>query len=254
MEPVICFLIALFIHEGFHLLAGIITGERFRVRFLPGGFSAVWKNYQPEKWTQCFISASGPAGNLITAAVLRLLSRNGTALWDLAAANLFLGLFNLIPLYPMDGGSILLVLLYDRIGAHRTVKLMKIVGKAIRLLLLGTGSYMLIAYRNPSLFLSIALLPGIQTMKRSVNHMNLNAIIRRKERILKKRAYPVRHILVLKDVSLGEAMLLLDHDRYHILHVADYNLNILRQVTEKQLLDEIIGHNAGKTLEEAFKL
>ncbi len=84
--------------------------------------------------------------------------------------------------------------------------------------------------------------------------MNLDALIRRKERILKKKAYPVRHILVLKELSLGQALLLLDYDQYHILHIADRELKVLRQVTEQQLIDAILSENTGKTLEEAFKL
>jgi len=84
--------------------------------------------------------------------------------------------------------------------------------------------------------------------------LNLSALLRRRERILKKRVFPVRHILLLKDVNLGEAVLFLDYDRYHIIHIADDNLGILMQITEQQLIDAIMDLNAGKTLEEAFIL
>lgn len=253
MEPVLYSLLALLIHEGFHLITGhVIFREGFRVFFLPGGFRAVWKNVQPDKWAQCLISASGPAGNLLAAGIFAALQGRGEIYRDLVRANLVIGLFNLIPLYPMDGGSILLVLLYNRIGSRHTLRVMQRIGYGIRVLLLFVGIYILLVFQNPSLFITIALLPGIQSIKRSVSRLNLDAFIRRKERILKKKAYPVRHILVLKEVRLGEALLLLDYDRYHVLLVADGELQVLFHVTEQQLLDALMRHNAGKTLEEAF--
>lgn len=255
MTPFLNALAALFIHESFHLIAGhVFFREGIRLFFLPGGFRAVWKNVNPEKWAQCLICASGPAGNLFAAAFFSVLGIWCGDFKGLLRANLVIGLFNLIPLYPMDGGSILLVLLYSRVGSKRTIRVMRRIGHALRIFLLAVGLYLLVTYKNPSLFITIALLPGIQSLKRSVSRLNLDALIRRKERILKKKAYPVRHILALKELSLGEALLLLDYDQYHILHVADRELKVLRQVTEQQLIDAILSQNAGKTLEEAFEL
>lgn len=255
MTPFLNALAALLIHESFHLIANhIFFREGIRLFFLPGGFRAVWKNVSPEKWAQCMICASGPAGNLFTAAIFSVIGLWCGDFSSLIRANLVIGLFNLIPLYPMDGGSILLVLLYNRVGSKRTIRVMRRIGYCLRVLLLGIGLYLLIALRNPSLFITIALLPGIQSVKRSVSRLNLDALLRRKERILKKKAYPVRHILVLKELSLGEALLLLDYDQYHILHIADRDLKVLRQVTEQQLMDAIISQNSGKTIEEAFEL
>jgi len=253
MTPLVNALAALLLHEGFHLIAGrIFFREGIRLFFLPGGFRAVWKGVNPEKWAQCLISASGPAGNLFAAAVFALANTRWEIFQDLIRANLVMGLFNLIPLYPMDGGSILLVLLYSRVGSRQTIRAMRPVGYCIRMLLLALGGFLFVKYQNPSLLITIALLPGIQSLKRSVSRLNLDALIRRKERILKKKAYPVRHILVLKEVSLGEALLLLDYDQYHILHVTDRDLQVLRQVTEQQLIQAILSQNAGKTLEEVF--
>ncbi|MBP7175919.1 MAG: Zn-dependent protease [Thermoclostridium sp.] len=255
MTPLLCALAALLVHEGFHLLAGhVFFQEGIRLFFLPWGFRAVWIKFNPEKWVQCLICASGPAGNLFAAGIFAALQGRDVYFHDFIRANLVIGLFNLIPLYPMDGGNILLVLLYSRVGTKRTIRMMQRFGSIIRVLLLLIGLYLTMRFKNPSLFITIALLPGIQSVKRSVNRLNLDALIRRKERILKKKAYPVRHILVLKEISLGEALLLLDYDQYHILHVADQQLQVLCQVTEQQLINAMMCQTAGKTLEEAFGL
>ena len=255
MRSVLIFLAALFIHEAFHLLAGrVFSRDGFRVHFVTGGFRAVRRNTPPERRSQCVICACGQAGNLLSAAVFALLPGRYWIYSELVKANLLIGLFNLIPLYPMDGGNVLLVLLYSRLGSTRTIKIMRRIGCGVRIFLLMAGLALFFVYKNPSLFIAIALLPGIQSMKRSVNQLNLNALIRRKQRILKKKAYPIRHILVLKEVSLGEALLLLDYDQYHILHIANRDLNILHCITEKNFIDTMIREDPGKTLEEVFNL
>ncbi|AGC69433.1 Zn-dependent protease [Thermoclostridium stercorarium subsp. stercorarium DSM 8532] len=251
MRHLLIYLSAIIIHELFHVFAaGVLFREKLSVTFLPSGFSAEWRSFQPERRVQCIVYAFGPLGNIFAAVVSKALFKSSDA--DFVTANLLIGVFNLIPLYPLDGGNILLVLLYGRVGTDRTYEIMKMVGRGIRGLLLAAGIYILISGKNPSMLLTIIFLPGLGTVKRSVKRLNLSSLIRRKERILKKRAYQMRDILVLKNVSLGEALLLLDYDKYHVIHIADENLKILCEVTEQQLMDAILAHNAGKTLEEVF--
>jgi len=95
-------------------------------------------------------------------------------------------------------------------------------------------------------------MPGAKSMKRTVKSLNLNALIHRRERILKRRAYPVRHILVLKEVLLGEVLSLLEYDQFHIIHIADETMKLICEITEQQLIDAMVKENAAKTLEEVF--
>lgn len=253
MDEWICFVVSLLIHEAFHLVTGhLVYKQGFRIFPTPAGFRGRWNNFQPERMEQCMICAAGPLGNLVMAAVFMLVPLNIDILNDLARASLFIGVFNLIPLYPMDGGNILLVFLYYYVGSKRAYLVMKRIGQGIRYFLLIAGLLLIIYYRNPSLFLAVVFLPGKKSIKRSVNRMNLNALIRRRERILKKKAYRIRHILVLKDVRLIEALLLLDYDQFHIIHIANQNLDLIKEITEKQLMDAIVGENSNMTLEEAF--
>ncbi|NLM10648.1 MAG: Zn-dependent protease [Clostridiaceae bacterium] len=253
MRQVLIYFAAILIHELFHVFAAqVLFREKIGIILLPSGFSGRWKSFQPEKWVQCAVCAFGPLGNILTAAAAKIFLFESYTKAEFIKANLFIGIFNLIPLYPMDGGSILLVFLYNKVGTDKTYGIMRKLGLGIRILLLTAGLYILVFYKNPSLFLAIILLPGLGTIKGTVKRLNLNSLIRRKERILKKRSYQMRDILLIKDVSLGEALLLLDYDKYHIIHIADENLKILGAVTEQQIIDAILQHNVGKTLEEVF--
>lgn len=253
MRQGLVYLASISIHEISHILAArVLFKEKLRIVFLLSGFRGRWKSFQPERWVQCIICAFGPIGNILTAALIVVLPFEPSIKADFVKANLVIGVFNLIPLYPMDGGSILLILLYNSVGSNKAFSIMKKMGFGIRFILLIAGFYILIFHKNPSMFIAIILLPGITTIRRSVKRLNLSSLIRRKERIIKRKSYQIRNILILKDVSLGEALLLLDYDRYHIIHIADENLKILCEVTEQQVIDAILKHHVGKTLEEAF--
>jgi Zn-dependent protease/CBS domain-containing protein len=63
------------------------------------------------------------------------------ALVYLGAMNLALGVFNLLPAFPMDGGRILRAALSSRLGPVRATTIAATLGKAIALLFLGVGLF-----------------------------------------------------------------------------------------------------------------
>ena len=247
------YVLALCIHELFHYIAAkLFYKQGIMIGLTAGGFLAKWKGPQPEKSRQCAIYAMGPTGNFAAALVISIIPVSAAVKNKLINANIFIGLFNLIPLCPMDGGNILLIVLYDFIGLSRAYTVMERIGLRIRLLLIAAGLVLCIFDNNPSLLLAIVFIPGTKFMKRTVKRLNLNALIHRKERILKRRSYPVRHILVLKEVLLGEVLSLIDYDQFHIIHIADDTMKLICEITEQQLIDAIVKENAAKTLEEVF--
>lgn len=138
------------LHEMGHVFAarryGIRTPE---VTLLPiGGVAALER--MPEKPSQEIVVAlAGPAVNLAIAAVLIVLLgarfggqeiasleqvQNGW-LAQLAAANVALVVFNLIPAFPMDGGRVLRAVLATRMGFVRATRIAASVGQGIAVLL-----------------------------------------------------------------------------------------------------------------------
>jgi Zn-dependent protease/CBS domain-containing protein len=117
------YILALFasvlLHEIGHVLVarwyGI--GTREIVMFPIGGVSRL--ESQPKARQELLISTAGPLVNLLIAIILLAMQRNFAPLETLrvptdanliqriAMGNLVLGLFNLLPAYPMDGGRIL---------------------------------------------------------------------------------------------------------------------------------------------------
>jgi CBS domain-containing protein len=83
----------------------------------------------------------------------------------LGGLNLFLGLFNLVPAFPMDGGRILRGLLAGRMGMVRATRVAAVVGKGFALIFFLVGVFTL----NPFLFIiAFLVLTGAEGEARQV--------------------------------------------------------------------------------------
>jgi Zn-dependent protease/predicted transcriptional regulator len=118
-----------------------------------GGVSEIGEVHRPR--LELRMSIAGPIASLLLAVVfygLFRLSAQGPpdlqfGLYYLAGANLVIGLFNLLPAFPMDGGRILRSLLVRAFGRLRATQIATTVGKvlAVGLVLVGLlwGSFWL---------------------------------------------------------------------------------------------------------------
>ncbi|MGV6847972.1 MAG: site-2 protease family protein [Marinibacterium sp.] len=137
----IAFILALFACVVAHEFGHALMARRFGVRtpditLLPIGGMARLERIPEKPAEEIAVAVAGPAVNVVIWAVLTLFLGAGTHLdalqniddtgqgfvARLAAVNLFLVLFNLIPAFPMDGGRVLraaLAIPYGRVKATR---------------------------------------------------------------------------------------------------------------------------------------
>ena len=119
------------LHELGHTFAALRLGVRVRqiVLHMLGG-AAMLEGLIPGPRAEILIAAMGPAVSFILAMLGYLAAGFAPPeargfLFYVCWANLMLGIFNLLPVFPMDGGRIALAAAVMRLGVERGVRLMR---------------------------------------------------------------------------------------------------------------------------------
>lgn len=110
------FWLAASIHEGGHLFAlRALGGRAEKICFRLTGAEIRYDSSHLSYGQEALLALAGPLANFLAAAILALASGKGAAQTELAVGcHVVLGVFNLLPALPMDGGRILLALLCRR--------------------------------------------------------------------------------------------------------------------------------------------
>ena len=118
-QTLIIFIAALILHEGGHLLAMKLCGYRdASLLFLPFlGAVATARKDDATITQRFFVALAGPLPGLILGLVLAIVFKDASystwikqSSWILICLNIF----NLLPIYPLDGGQIIDILLFSR--------------------------------------------------------------------------------------------------------------------------------------------
>src|ERR1700736_5915105 len=144
------FLVLLFACVVAHEFGHIFTARAFGVStpdvtLLPIGGVARLERIPEEPYEEFLVAIAGPLVNVAIAIALVLLAGarvNASDLYTvesphtsmidrLAAVNLFLAVFNLIPAFPMDGGRVLRALLATRMGYVRATEIAASIGQVV---------------------------------------------------------------------------------------------------------------------------
>lgn len=138
--------VALFTSVVLHELGHAMAARAFGIRtahitlFPFGGVAAITRPPRTPS-EELIVAIAGPAVNFVLLATALTLWAlfGGTALLAIAAINGVMGVFNLVPAYPMDGGRVLRALLATRVGYRRASEVAIRVGRGFAWLFVAVG-------------------------------------------------------------------------------------------------------------------
>lgn len=178
-----------FIHELGHLIAGIIVGFKPEtISLMPLGFSIGFKINEEEYNKKIYkikkielkkicIAAFGPITNLLIIAICQVLNFEHINKDFIIYSNLLIAIFNLLPIYPLDGGRILKSTLCIFIGRKNTYTYIQIMTNIFMFIFTFIGSIFVYYFKNISIFLIIIYMWGIVIRQNKFikNHIHLNS-------------------------------------------------------------------------------
>lgn len=175
LAAAILFFCSVLLHELSHALVGRAHGVTIRriTLFMFGGMAHM-ENEPPSPRAEFFMAIVGPLTSLVIGiccvwivaiaagpldidleqpqAALSQLGPLATLLAWLGPVNIFLGIFNLVPGFPMDGGRVLRALLWALTGdLQKATRAASRVGQGFAFLLMATGLMMVLGLRMPVL-------------------------------------------------------------------------------------------------------
>lgn len=163
-------LILAFVHELGHLLAGIILGMKpAKLELKPYGISISFKinpnDYNKKiakgnllELKKAIVACAGPVTNLIIIIITLNLRLNIFTSLLIIYSNILLIIFNLILMYPLDGGRIVKSLIYLFLGKKKAEKYTNNISFIFLIIVTFMGSVATFYFENMAIFLIIICL------------------------------------------------------------------------------------------------
>lgn len=234
-----------FIHELMHYLTARILGfSGFDIEILPIGAVLKVKDLDEASAEEdLMISLAGPLLNLLLAVIFYALFIlfNRPYLLLIYRTNLALGIFNLIPAFPLDGGRVLRDILSIKTIYRRaneiSIRVSMILGSIFMFI------YFVSVVANKSNFnlglISIFILISSIKEKERIVYLIMGYIIRKKYRFIKRGYVENKSISIFCEKNLLSVLGIIDKNKYNLFTILDENMKLIETLYEEEIIEAI---------------
>lgn len=159
-EMYIIFLIFISLHELAHTIIGIIQGFKLeKIEIMPYGLSIKFYYFNDANYKKKIITyLAGPVLNFILALVFFCIRTNERLVVYCFFINVILGIANLLPILPLDGGKILKEILKIKYAYKKSYVLINKIGSYILIILTAIYSLLILKIKNIGILLTLLYL------------------------------------------------------------------------------------------------
>jgi stage IV sporulation protein FB len=237
------------IHELGHVVAAkYYEWEVTEVQLLPfGGVAVIDEQGNVTAWEEIVVALAGPLQNALM--IIFALMMKSTALWSdgwvdyFVQANMWIALFNLLPILPLDGGRVLQALLSYRISYYYTLKLTLWMSLVMSGALLSASiyNYPVTGLNLNLLVIALFLLATNWYSYRNLNYKFMRFLLGRSNRADKilSQGGLAQPIVVLGELSVAHITKMFRREKYHLIYVLNENGTIRAVVPEHRLIHNI---------------
>ncbi|MGE5380326.1 MAG: site-2 protease family protein [Methylocystaceae bacterium] len=244
IAPLTAVMVGLFLHEAAHAITAVIFGVKVtRVELLPFGGQAVIEDIMalsPEK--EMIIALAGPAVSLLLAGlsyVWRQTPLVNVFLW----ANLFLALFNLLPVLPLDGGRLVRAAISTIFGFKKATAYIASLGMVVGIILLLAGAAGCI-YRQPlavnPLVMGVVLLLAARREKQMIYYSFVRYLLGKQGILDKEGQLNARTMIARENVPLKRVIAHTSPHEYLVVLVSQEGGKVVGVVTEEKMVEQYI--------------